>query len=610
MNNEQLLHLMSDINDDLIEEASKQPVHKRRGKWLALATSLILIAGIGIALLAWSNSSAAPGPSIVANENSSVITGTSDKYTTLDALLLDISYLEQKAQRGHQEKTGDAITNLSSNYNAQAQAVAGQGYAYHITDKSVMISQLKGENTTTVGSINLPATDLFLYENTLVVLCEENVGENELIHRVELHVYFYDVSTPEQPQLQGSFTQSGGNCGSFIQQGKLWLLSADGQCACGYTGNLDSASYMPRLSWNGQSIEILEEQVHILGEPSRINYVTVSAFDLGSRQRTDTQVFYGNIEDIWIGDGYLSFSTDDTSKPTLPEIYLFATTEVLTYTGKLNLSSLMTTLGMHAEQGDIISCSKLGDRYCLSGILHEDATNSSNSYLVVITLSEDLQQVDAVTSEAMSRSLAIDEIFQEEERQIICYSTITETYQQQAHFAIVSLDAQANLQLSPTDVPADYLDGIDMIFSYGRPYGHLQTLLPMGEGLYLRYSGLPDGLDIYDLSNTQQVKQIYASDGELAENQRFCYQHHIYDKHTVGLVVLNAGQDEDGEINYRQRYLSYSYYIYRVDYHNAQPFTRIAEYSISGYEDVTILSYGEDTYCFSAAAILPVCVSL
>ena len=69
-------------------------------------------------------------------------------------------------------------------------------------------------------------------------------------------------------------------------------------------------------------------------------------------------------------------------------------------------------------------------------------------------------------------------------------------------------------------------------------------------------------------------------------------------------------QDEDGEINYRQRYLSYSYYIYRVDYHNAQPFTRIAEYSISGYEDVTILSYGEDTYCFSAAAILPVCVSL
>lgn len=388
----------------------------------------------------------------------------------------------------------------------------------------------------------------------------------------------YSLKNPEKPQLISTATQSGNITGSFTADGKLWLMTSDGQCACGYSRLKNRENYIPKITVQGKKQTISDEQIHILGEPTRVSYTAVSVYSFEKEIALEQcEVFYGDAQNIWYGRDYIAISTENTA-----DVYIFNCNKKITYGGKVNIKEV---LGDKNSRYELISLSKDGDFFRLIGT----EFNNDKTRITAISLTSDFKTVQSAVSNEIEGKADIDEITQDGNGQIVCYSVLNSDYGKTARFGTVIYGEQPKITL--TDLSADYISGIDMCYSYGSSYGNINAVIPLGEGVYLRYNGLPDGLEIYDFSDFSHPKRIYKGTKMLKNGERFGLKHFVYEKNTVGFAVLTPGGGSD------YRNLTYSFRVYNVDLKSPSPFTLKNEYKIDGCENLEFLKDSENVYC-------------
>lgn len=299
-------------------------------------------------------------------------------------------------------------------------------------------------------------------------------------------------------------------------------------------------------------------------------------------------MFYG---DVGYGTDYvaLTVSAADASGYTQPSIYFLTTGREgkLSYTGRLDTAAV---LGLPArveadEAGTAVfrmtALSRVDGVYRLNGV-QEIWGGNGNTRLVCITASAQLDTIRFAESAPIPSSVDITEILDETERQILCYAVYDRAQNEwKGRFATVVFDGSPVIHLPALSIP--YMNGIDMLYGMGRPYGYIRTMVPLGGDLYLRYSGLPDG--------------------ELSPGQRFCYCQERLDEKTVGMIVLTPARGEDGEWDYRR--LTAVCRLYTVDPEAASPYTVVSEQSVEGYENAAFFRYNGVCYVVTPQAEAP-----
>ncbi len=619
MKSEKLLELIGGIDDRLVHSAV-HPDSLQRTAWLRLAAAaaaIVLTVCIGVIIAAGPAKKPGNPPVLSSVSGSSVIADTSETYQSLDQLLEHLSRHENHSDDSLKEgSAGNSRGVAPSGIICSTNAVIVNGYACHAGESGVVISSLDGNIVTPVHTIDSPGARLLSYGNYLIVACQKDVSspENDFSYQLDTHVCIYDMTKPETPVSVYSSSQTGSFCGAFISGEMLWLLSSDGECACGYSRLEDKSRYIPEIIVNGSPTGLTDRQLHILGEPSMVRYLAVCGVKLDDMSLAESQVLYGDLESVHYGMGYLALEarTAQNKRITQPEVYVFGLSEKVGYSGRISTAAALDIPDScrpavaGAQSFELTSLTKSGSPYLLTGRLFTADADKGSSRIAFICVEDDLNRWSAGLSESISGVITITETLDEKERQIICYSTFEPDYSQRGHFAFASY--VDGVRVTTPDMDIDHLDGIDMMYSYGSPYGHFNTLMPVEDGIYLRYGGTPDCLRAYDLSDPEQPRLINGNAVLLESMQRFCYSHHAYGDGRFGAVVLTPGLDEESEYNYRDRYLTCEYVVYKYE-PSSGTLSPVSSIALNGYNELTVLEYSGTNYCFTASSAVPVPVN-
>ncbi len=618
MKSEKLLELIGKMDDGLVEEALCRPVTQRPwARWAVVAASaaavvlLVLVAGRVF-------SPASPGVPITAVSGGDIagISGTSETYQSLDQLLSHLSRHDNHSADSLSE--GGSKGGLSgidgSGCVEGSNAVVVNGHICHSGDEGIVISRPEGDGAAKVCTLEIFGARLFALGDRLAAVCQTDISspDDPLDYQLNVHIYVYDLSRPEEPQLVMLTSQSGSYQGAFLSSGMLWILSSDGECACGYSRLEDKSGYIPTVTVDGQPVPLTDEQLHILGEPTMVRYLAVCGISLDGTVLEETQALYGDISNVFFGDGYLALetSTFDGRRVSQPDVYLFDIGGTISYKGKistaaiLDIPSAVNPSAESAQSFELVSFSTDEERYRMTGTLHTHSGDFGSTRIAAIEISRGLDCCSAALSETISGAVTITETVDEPNRQIICYSTFGDDFTMSGHFAFALYDD--NLSVVTPAGNINHMDGIDMIFSYGSPYGQFSTIVPMGE-VYLRFEGSPDRIQAYDLSDPLHPAPVGGVSLALEDIQRFCYLSHIYEDGRIGFIVLTPGLDEEGEYNYRQRYLTCEYVVCEYDPDTCR-LSPISRFTVGGYQELAVVECGGRMYCVTDGADVPVLI--
>jgi len=519
---------------------------------------------------------------------------TSDTYETLEELL---SYLSR--HDGHNSRS-DGSQSITPGLTASVQSVAEgsnaivhAGYAYHLGDSMIHISKLENDPPEKAGNIpftrELNKPQLFLYGDTLVLTGSFISDGSELDRAYSTCVRLYDLSNPEAPELTNEYIQLGEHTACYLDDEFLYLLTEDGICACGWSRLQDPSQYYPQLSRNGEEIPWTDEEIHILDTPTNVQYVAAARINLNTGEIAGKQAFYGDIQNVFYGPQWLALVTwsRTDSLLTQPHIYTFEPSAGFLCTGKTELAeklelreSIPLNEGRLTEESfvRILSMTKSGNTYRLVGELTKaKSSNAAETSLLVMTLDDRTGEHRVATTplDLENRKFySIDDLLWEDNRAIISVANYAEQNIQMVNYFLFAEFTGPDILLSSSQLTADRVCGVDGMYAYGKPFGSLDTLLPMGDGIYLRYNQTPDGLDIYDFSDSNAPRRLYLSAGDIPKECRFAFTWKIYDEQTFGIMVVTP----DREKQFRNAEFTWRIYAISTDMDN--PYTILAEYSL------------------------------
>ncbi len=513
---------------------------------------------------------------------------TSDVYSDLWQLLADLSVNENHDGDSQTEavlkntscfgSNGDVEEEKNSLVENTGVALSNNGtYAYHIGENAVQISLLNGEQTSPVGSINVLADGIFVCNNTLLVVSQFASGNNELTMQYQVSIGLYDITEPQKPVLMEEYTQLGQLTACWMVNAELYVVTNDGICACGWSRREGTSPYYPQLSRNGQILPWNEENISILGEPTRLQYTAITVINGNSREVVHQQALYGDIQQLFYGENYIAATVagKNTNAGKNPEIYIFD--GHLQFIGKINATKIIETATQNQLQASpwqndyqlqIVSLTQWNGIYRILGSYSNGQEKNGSSWLMAIAADMQTGQSGlALLSAAEYPQAAFTEILWEENRAIACVRTVqaisSAEVNQETRFLFVEFDG-LHVQFYETELQADYLNG-RVGCSYGNPLGNFATLIPMGNGIYLRYCHLaegPGGFDVFDFSDSAAAKLIYRSDASLSGKDAFDYIWYVYDNQTFGTLKVLLG-DED---YFRDVRLSWCVYKLEIDH--------------------------------------------
>lgn len=574
MKREDILRAVGDLSDDLVSAAAPGAPRKgnRRPRWAAAAACACLIAAGGLAL-SLRGAPAIPGPvDPVEPEKSAAIFNpptaggevpTSDTYADLPALLTYLGRHDDHSSRDSKEggSSGDAVRSA-----AGYTAVVKDGYAYHLAHEdgsgALRISRL-GEQAELLDSLELDADLLFLWGDRLAAV-GHSAPSVALDDPSLAWVWLYSLSDPARPVLEREFSLLGGLSACWLDGGSLYLITEDGVCACGYSRLSDPAGYLPQLTQNGQVLPWGEEETAILGEPTQVHYAAAVRIDLASGELAGKRAFYGDIESIFHGEGWLALVTGGCTRDTLlrPQVYSFS--RELVCDGRLDTAALLglsrseTIKDGSLPEGrypDIVSVSREGDVLRAVGYVTRRAggANSASLLAAALDLTAGTLSYDLLEAE---RFYHIGDLQWEGDRALLWVTSLSRELEKTDALCFARFNG-AQASLVSTGLTCDSVDGVDMMYAYGSPLSWLETVVPLGEGRYLRYNGVPDGLDLYDLSGDVPAL-VRRSAVSLESGGRFEFQWTVYDPNTVGLLAV--WPNANGEY----RNVSYTWDVYDV----------------------------------------------
>ncbi len=575
MRGQELLDTMGGIDERYIEAASKSP-RRKTPVWLritaAAACVCLLVGGVWQGLRWYEfHSTMLEGGAVSRPQNGF---STSDTYATLSDLLTDLSDGEEhNTLRGDGGVEIEATASQAAALTEGQNAVVYQHYSYHLAGGQVMISDLSAQTPQAVGTIDCDVTaapreeagahgifdSLFLCGDRLITVGQIHADWSTVYYTA---VAIYSLADPVSPSLLCTWVQLGSLTHVYMTGDDLMLMTADGVCACGWSRLKDTDDYVPQLTENGEAVAWTDEELHVLGTPSLVQYLAVTRIDTATATIKDKHAFYGWVMDVYYGaDWFLLDVIDDHNQ------YAFSVGETITYTGSFGMpdEAFATT--------SVFSVTKDGDIFRVLGEYRTGRGGNMKTQLLAMTVN-----MKKGTSYYTTRGLedekwwTITEIILEKDRAVVAVDLNASEYKSRFFFA--------EFHGMSVSLYADSLEA-DRVLDDHWFWGGEKTLIPMGNDIYLRPSGsdrdYPNELDIFDFSRSRAPVCVYASEGELS-NACFGYLWTVYDQNTVGILIENA--DENGEY----RFSTYSWRIYRVDVNSSAPFTKLASYDLEAKE--------------------------
>lgn len=522
---------------------------------------------------------------------------TSDKYGNLKELLAHLSLNESHDSR-KADAEGNGVNVNASGIMESRDVVSFGEYSYQLNMEDWVVDIYCNESGVPVyvGKIDFAAEHIFLIEDKLVLVGSYQSGGTELDYKMSAAIKVYSLENPKEPTLVDEFTQRGGISTCYMLDKKLYLFTSDGVCACGYSRLDDVSEYIPQITSGNEVLEWSDTEIAILGEPTRVQYTALSVTDIMTSKVVTKRAFYGNIEDIYYGEEWLAFVVGglNDEKIVHPDIYTFRVSENFEYTGKLSLSAMFhlpeyvktdNDGRADGEYPSVSSITKVGNEYRMVGYYQTISGGKNILQLLVVTadMEKGTSNYELVDCSAYP-NFTLDEILWEEDRVIISGSVIENfpTNLSPVNRFIFVEFTDDEIVVCENDLVFDHVDGVDMMYGYGSPLGHIRTLIPLGNGIYLRYNDLPNGLDIYDFSDSANPVCLYKSDVNTAEDYRLEFENVVYDENTIG--VLKVLPNEEGEY----RNVTYTWCIYDIDLSKAEPFSLMKEVPYGSGVDVYV----------------------
>ncbi|MCH5341858.1 MAG: beta-propeller domain-containing protein [Acetatifactor sp.] len=496
---------------------------------------------------------------------------TSDTYTDLPALL---SYLSDHDvhNEGRMDASGGGSVSPAQGESGQlekAELVESTGvavdttgkYSYHIGETSVQISLLDGSNTKNVGSIDVPADGIFTCNDHLLIISQFRSGGDILNEELSVRVSIYDITVPQNPVLQDEYTQLGRLTACWMVGANLYLVTGDGVCACGWSRLDDASGYYPALSHNGEAVEWGDEDISILGEPTRVQYSAITAINGNTCEVVVKEALYGNIKKLFYGEGWIAVTAASETDKTRENPVLYTFDSELCFTGKINAAKILDVPEQNelkdytAQDGsylNIVSVSKAGGLYRLLGTDMVRDGEVTASYFMAIAASTETGEADAALLSAENYPYgSFTEVLWESDRAIICVGVMRGTLsagddiEMETRVIFAQFDG-LQVKLLENQLTAAYLGGRVGVY-YGNPLGEFGTLISMGQGIYVRYSNPaegPGGFDVFDFSDSAAPQLLYRSENSLSGGNAFDYVWYVYDGHTFGTLKVLLGEED------------------------------------------------------------------
>lgn len=602
MRGNEFLDKLELIDPILIEAADELPKQKKTAwlKWSGLAACLCVVAASVFALTAHHKRPLEPAPDPnpigVATDGPSDHPDrpqevTSEAYSSLEELL---DYLRD--HDGHRQS--DAQNGKGGYSTAHAAMTGADTVSYQST-----VYQIDGtagvgiyQSRELIGTVGTPADWLFVAGQRLVTVWVDcDAGELDPEYWVKVNVF--DLSDPAHPQKLDTFTQLGDLTACWMAGDQLYLLTDDGVCACGYSRLSNLEDYKPQLFHGEEQIPWPEEDVSILGKPSHVSYIAATRIDTERLEVVGKRAYYGDIEDVYYGEDWLALVTQTATEHahTLQDVYTFNGS--LNFIGKVDMAAvfgLEKTLTWSEEplretyypEVKAVDCSDGVWRMVGQSIHRIGPTWYSE--LFAVAYDPEGEKPTVQTLQLPEEQFDIDDVVWEEDRAIISAGFVQlDPYETGTRLAFAQFDKTEPTLLS-SDILCDRVTGIDMMYSYGTPLGEIQPFISLGEGLYLRYNGMPDGFDLYDLSDSEAPKCLYRSQGAMAdlpEGGRLDFDNRVLDEHTVAVKLIAPGPDG----NYFKDATS-SWVIVRVRLNETIPIIleESPRYPVEGTDPVTL----------------------
>lgn len=583
MNGTDFLEYM-ELVDPAYVEAADVPPRRRKRTWLkwgsaaaclcAAAASVFALSRFGVDAPLETVSPASPVPSVSGqpdHSNAALPPVTSDTYDTLDQLLFALSGREEHGSDGHQEANGTGVPAAAQS--AGSDTVSLGGYVYQIKDGGVEISQ----DGVSASRLDVPAEKLFLVGERLIVAGREAPPEPE--GDVRTCVELFDLAAPEKPVSLAQVIQSGELTACWLSGGRLYLMSSDGMCACGFSRLADTQDYVPALSRDGEAVSWTVEEICILGEPTRVSYTAVTVLSADSLEIEAKCACYGDIDSVFYGEDWFAFATESrtSDRYVLPELYAFDAPG-LAFLGRVDTAAVFglektrTLADYVLPDGDypaVKSVFRAGKEWRVVGEYRTVSPDDARSVrLFALTFHPEDGAVQTALLELPESRFAVDDVLWEAERAVISTGTSQEGVDNaRIVFAEFGADGVAFYQ---NGLVCDRVMGIDKLYWLGTPLGSIRPFIPMGNGVYLRYRGTPDGLDVYDFSDSANPRRLYQSDGDIPEGCRLDFEYRIYDERTVAVRLITPNEGE-------YRNVSYSWLVFSVDPEAEVPLTVVEE---------------------------------
>ena len=403
----------------------------------------------------------------------------------------------------------------------------------------------------------------------------------------------------------------------------MYLFTSDGVCACGYSRFDDVNEYKPSLTFNGETVAWEDRDIDILGEPTAVNYVAVSVFDIEKSEITEHQAFYGDIEDVFYGgvydDCWLVFEVQSRTEETYtqPELYRFGylNDDMIFYIGKASFgeiagveNSVKLKDGMLPDGVylDVVSVTLVRGNFRIVGEYTKLSGDDVNQQIFAAAGDISYPKSDIVfeVTELDDGNCSIDDILweREEDSVFICVSSVNVTSNDveiENRFVTVKFKDPKNSAYSGIEsicvspFTTDRVDGVENYYAYGSPYGEIKTVIHWGSGEYTRFNGVPNGFDIIGTDN-QTFRMLYKSENLLDEDERFDFIWHKLDNdkygNAFGVMTMKMGEGE----NIRET--EFSYRIYRVDPYQDEVFLLLNEYNFGKGDSFSSSSLGFEVF--------------
>lgn len=612
MNEKQLFEALGNLDDELIARSEKKTKAKKINflKFLIPAACVCLVTAtcVGVFLHSSGINTTSDNASSEPMKNPSA-SATSDTYATLSELLEHLSKNESHDDTLSADGSFniDASCDLNTNELVKGQRVVATTdgkYSYHFGYDKVMvdnqeheiaktfISKIDGENTEKIGSINIASINMFIYEDLLIIagkpynykeeMTEEEYNKNKYGDHFnpELTFSVYDISDPERPVLNYTYTQSGNGTDIWMTDKYLYVVTSDGECACGYSRLEDKSSYYPSSGFGDERELWGESDISILGEPIRVEYSAISVIDVTNGSVAEKEALYGTIGKLYYSNDSVVLSVYSENGYS-DELYTFD--GKLDFTGKVDIGKIVEGAIQDNSSADekqymyIRAIEHTPDSYRIIGECFSDDKN--------IIFAASIGRNDHNTVTALYNNTgngSISEILWEDDRAIIVVYKADFTYSSEE-----KKDQSTFLFAEYTDKEITFFDtdakGYSIVdrFSahHGNPFGRFETLISMGDGIYLRYTEgqyAPKGFDIFDFSDSENARKLYESEDLPGEYGGYDYFWYVYDNNAFG--VLEVVQSPYMEIYRNTTDLKWT--VFKVDESKENPLTETSSTSL------------------------------